>query len=68
MRPREQDAPGRAAGAKADAPVPEGRLRILQVILSRGFAGSERAAAEACNALAQHHDVALVIRSDHRGD
>jgi glycosyltransferase involved in cell wall biosynthesis/putative intracellular protease/amidase len=67
MRPREQDAPGRAAGAKADAPVPEGRLRILQVILSRGFAGSERAAAEACNALAQRHDVALVIRSDHRG-
>jgi glycosyltransferase involved in cell wall biosynthesis len=42
-------------------------LRILQVILSRGFAGSERAVAEACNALAQHHDVALVIRSDHRG-
>ncbi|MDQ1345849.1 MAG: hypothetical protein QG586_1380, partial [Pseudomonadota bacterium] len=47
--------------------MPEGRLRILQVILSRGFAGSERAAAEACNALAQRHDVALVIRSDHRG-
>jgi glycosyltransferase involved in cell wall biosynthesis len=42
-------------------------LRVLQVILSRGFAGSERAAAEACNALAQRHDVALVIRSDHRG-
>jgi len=42
-------------------------LRILQVILSRGFAGSERAAAEACNGLAQHHDVALVIRRDHRG-
>ena len=67
MRPREQDAPGRAAGSTADAPAPVGRLRILQVILSRGFAGSERAAAEACNALAQHHDVALVIRSDHRG-
>lgn len=67
MRPREQDAPGRAAGSAAVAPVPEGRLRILQVILSRGFAGSERAAAEACNALAQCHDVALVIRSDHRG-
>jgi glycosyltransferase involved in cell wall biosynthesis len=42
-------------------------LRVLQVILSRGFAGSERAAAEACNGLAQRHDVALVIRSDHRG-
>ena len=67
MRLREQDAPGRAAQSMADAPVPEGRLRILQVILSRGFAGSERAAAEACNALAQRHDVALVIRSDHRG-
>jgi glycosyltransferase involved in cell wall biosynthesis len=67
MRPREQDAPGRQAGSTAGVPAPEGRLRILQVILSRGFAGSERAAAEACNALAQSHDVALVIRSDHRG-
>jgi glycosyltransferase involved in cell wall biosynthesis len=45
-----------------------GRLRILHVILSRGFAGSERAAAEACNVLARAHDVALVVRSDHRGD
>lgn len=43
-----------------------GRLRILQVILSRGFAGSERAAAEACNALCEDHDVALVVRRDHR--
>src|SRR5512140_1317287 len=43
-----------------------GRLRILQVILSRGFAGSERAAAEACNALCQDHDVAIAIRRDHR--
>jgi len=42
------------------------RLRILQVILSRGFAGSERAAAEACNALVQAHDVAIVVRRDHR--
>ena len=67
MRPLEQDARGRQAGSTAGAPVPEGRLRILQVILSRGFAGSERAAAEACNALARNHDVALVIRSDHRG-
>lgn len=39
----------------------------MHVILSRGFAGSERAAAEACNALSKDHDVALVIRSDHRG-
>ncbi len=42
------------------------RLRILQVILSRGFAGSERAAAEACNALAPGNDVAIVLRQDHR--
>ena len=42
------------------------RRRILQVILSRGFAGSERAAAEACNALAQRHDVAIAVRRDHR--
>jgi glycosyltransferase involved in cell wall biosynthesis len=42
------------------------RLRILQVILSRGFAGSERAAVEACAALAQRHEVALVVRADHR--
>jgi len=40
----------------------------MHVILSRGFAGSERAAAEACVALARRHSVALVIRSDHRGD
>jgi glycosyltransferase involved in cell wall biosynthesis len=38
----------------------------MNVILSRGFAGSERAAVEACAALAQRHDVALVVRSDHR--
>jgi glycosyltransferase involved in cell wall biosynthesis len=42
------------------------RLRVMQVILSRGFAGSERAAVEACAALAPRHDVALVVRSDHR--
>jgi len=48
-------------------PAQAARLRIMHVILSRGFAGSERAAAEACNALSQDHDVALVIRSDHRG-
>jgi glycosyltransferase involved in cell wall biosynthesis len=43
-----------------------GRLRILNVILSRGFAGSERAAIETCAALSKRHDVALVVRSDHR--
>jgi glycosyltransferase involved in cell wall biosynthesis len=42
------------------------RLRILQVILSRGFAGSERAAAETSNALARTDDVAIAIRRDHR--
>jgi glycosyltransferase involved in cell wall biosynthesis len=42
------------------------RLRVLNVILSRGFAGSERAALEACAALSRRHDVALVVRSDHR--
>jgi glycosyltransferase involved in cell wall biosynthesis len=43
-----------------------GRLRIMHVILSRGFAGSERAAAEACNELCDGHDVALVVRRGHR--
>jgi len=43
------------------------RLRIMQLILSRGFAGSERAVAEACNAMCSSHDVALVVRRDHRG-
>lgn len=41
-------------------------LRIMQVILSRGFAGSERAAAEACNAMCPEHEVSLVVRRDHR--
>jgi glycosyltransferase involved in cell wall biosynthesis/UDP:flavonoid glycosyltransferase YjiC (YdhE family) len=48
------------------APVVAERLRILHVVLSRGFAGSERAAAELCNALSKRHDVALVVRRDHR--
>ena len=38
----------------------------MQVILSRGFAGSERAAVEACAALAGRHDVALVVGRNHR--
>ena len=50
----------------ASTPQTGRRLRVMHVILSRGFAGSERAAAEACAALAQRHDVALVVRSDHR--
>jgi len=44
----------------------EGPLRVMQVILSRGFAGSERAVAESCNAMCAEHAVTLVIREDHR--
>lgn len=47
-------------------PRPPGPLRILQVILSRGFAGSERAVAETCNALCSDHEVRLIVRRDHR--
>jgi glycosyltransferase involved in cell wall biosynthesis len=47
-------------------PAGEQRLRIMQVILSRGFAGSERAVAESCNAMCSAHDVMLAIRRDHR--
>jgi glycosyltransferase involved in cell wall biosynthesis len=60
-----------AAPAQRAASGPDGTgqrpLRVLHVILSRGFAGSERAAAEACAALSRRHTVALVVRSDHRG-
>lgn len=42
------------------------RLRLMHVILSSGFAGSERAVAEFCNAVASEHDVAVVLRRDHR--
>ena len=52
----------RAAGCGRCPAGRDERLRIMQVILSRGFAGSERAAAEACNAMCARHDVALVIR------
>lgn len=47
----------------ANAPA---RLRIAHVILSRGFAGSERSTAESCAAQCTAHDVLLVIRRDHR--
>jgi glycosyltransferase involved in cell wall biosynthesis len=43
-----------------------GTLRIMHVILSSGFAGSERAAAETCNAMSREHHVAIVLRRDHR--
>jgi glycosyltransferase involved in cell wall biosynthesis len=42
-------------------------MRILHTLFSRGFAGTERATAEMCNACAGEHDVALALRSDHGG-
>jgi glycosyltransferase involved in cell wall biosynthesis len=57
--------PGTGPTGASDS-APGRRLRILHVILSTGFAGSERAAAEACNAMRTAHDVAIVLRSDHR--
>ena len=42
-------------------------LKIMHVILSRGFAGSERSTAESCNAqVSLGHDVMLVVRRSHR--
>lgn len=41
------------------------RLRIAHIILSRGFAGSERATAEMCNAHCTKHDVLLIIKRGH---
>jgi glycosyltransferase involved in cell wall biosynthesis len=45
---------------------PAGRLRIVHVILSTGFAGSERSTAESCIAQCRDHDVMLVVRKGHR--
>jgi hypothetical protein len=42
-------------------------MRILHTILSSGFAGTERATAEMCNALCDGHEVMLVVRRGHRG-
>lgn len=42
------------------------QLRILHVLLSRGFAGSERSTAESCNQQSLDHNVSLIIRKDHR--
>jgi len=56
--------PDQSASAAPTAPA--ARLRVMQVILSRGFAGSERAAVEACAALVGRHDVALVVGHGHR--
>jgi glycosyltransferase involved in cell wall biosynthesis len=41
-------------------------MRIMHVILSRGFAGSERYAAELASLQSAEHDVALLVRSTHR--
>jgi glycosyltransferase involved in cell wall biosynthesis len=41
-------------------------MRIMHVILSRGFAGSERYAAELASFQAAEHDVMLVLRRTHR--
>lgn len=42
-------------------------MRIMHVLLSRGFAGSERSTAEACNEQARlGHNVALALRRSHR--
>jgi glycosyltransferase involved in cell wall biosynthesis len=41
-------------------------MRIMHVILSDGFAGSERYAAELASVQAAEHDVMLVVRRTHR--
>jgi glycosyltransferase involved in cell wall biosynthesis len=41
-------------------------MRIMHVILSRGFAGSERYAAELASFQAADHEVMLVVRRTHR--
>ena len=42
------------------------RMRILHILLSQGFAGSERSTAESCNAQSLRHTVGLVVRANHR--
>jgi glycosyltransferase involved in cell wall biosynthesis len=41
-------------------------MRILHILLSKGFAGSERSTAESCNAQALQHTVGLVVRANHQ--
>jgi glycosyltransferase involved in cell wall biosynthesis len=41
-------------------------MRIMHVILSQGFAGSERYAAELASLQSAEHDVMLVVRRSHR--
>jgi glycosyltransferase involved in cell wall biosynthesis len=42
-------------------------MRIAHMLLSRGFAGTERATAEMCNAHVRDHALLLILRQDHRG-
>jgi len=42
-------------------------MRIAHLLLSRGFAGTERATAEMCNAHAHAHTVLAILRREHRG-
>lgn len=44
----------------------ETTLHIAHVLLSRGFAGSERSTAESCNQQSKSHTVTLFVRKDHR--
>lgn len=41
-------------------------MRIMHTLFSRGFAGTERATAEMCNACAGEHEVTLVLQKRHR--
>jgi glycosyltransferase involved in cell wall biosynthesis len=43
-------------------------MRIAHVILSRGFAGTERATAEMCNAHGTTHPVMLILKRSHTRD
>ena len=49
-----------------DAKNPPERLRIAHLILTTGFAGSERSTAESCIAQCRDHEVLLVVRKGHR--
>jgi glycosyltransferase involved in cell wall biosynthesis len=40
-------------------------MKIAHIILSKGFAGSERATAEMCNAQSAGHEVLLIIKRGH---
>jgi len=42
------------------------RLKIIHIILSRGFAGTERSTAESCNSQCEDHDVILICSNKNR--